>query len=132
MEITEVLIDACVFIEHFRSKHKEGTLFTKLNQQSQKLYVSAVAKYEVLAGAHERDMSKWHQLFDNVTVLAFDDVTIDFARMIYRQLKQENKLIDTVDIFIAATAMVNDLPLATLNRNHFERIHGLRTVNDRH
>ena len=55
-------------------------------------------------------------------------VTIDFARMIYRQLKRENKLIDIADILIAATAMVNDFPLATFNRNHFERIRGLRIV----
>jgi len=128
MEDTRVLIDACIFIEHFRSKNKEGTLFAKLNQQSQALYVSAIAKYEVLSGAHERDMQEWHQLFDDITVLAFDDVTIDFARMIYRQLKRENKLINIADILIAATAMVNDFPLATFNRNHFERIRGLRIV----
>ena len=128
METTEILIDACLFIEHFRSKNKEGILLTKLDEQSQTLYVSAIAKYEVLAGAHERDMSEWYHLFDNVIVLAFDDVTIDFARKFYRQLKQENRLIDTTDILIAATAMANDLPLATLNRNHFERIRGLRMI----
>ena len=128
MEDTRVLIDACIFIEHFRAKNKESTLFAKLNQQSQELYVSAIAKYEVLSGAHEKDIQEWHRLFDDITVLAFDDVTIDFARMIYRQLKRENKLIDIADILIAATAMVNDFPLATLNRNHFERIRGLRMV----
>jgi predicted nucleic acid-binding protein len=48
--------------------------------------------------------------------------------MIYRQLKRESKLIDTTDILIAATAMANDLPLATLNRNHFERIRGLQMM----
>jgi len=127
MENTAI-IDACVFIEHWRSKNKDGTLLTKLHRQRRKLYVSAVAKYEVLAGVPEEDMHQWHHLFDNVAVLAFDDVTIDFARMIFRQLKQENKLIDTTDILIAATAMVNDFPLATLNRKHFERIRGLRIV----
>jgi len=128
MEDTRVLIDACIFIEHFRSRNKEDTLFTKLNQQSQELYVSAIAKYEVLSGTHEKDMWEWHQLFDDIIVLAFDDVTIDFARMIYRQLKQENRMISLADILIAATAMVNDFPLATLNRKHFERIRGLRIV----
>ena len=122
------MIDACVFIEHWRSKNKEGTLLAKLHQQQRKLYVSAVAKYEVLAGADNEDMKAWYQLFDNVIVLAFDDVTIDYARKIYRQLRQENKLVDTTDILIAATAMTNDLPLATFNRNHFERIRGLRMI----
>ena len=127
MENTAI-IDACVFIAHWRSKNKDGTLLTKLHQQRRKLYVSAVAKYEVLAGVPNEDMHKWHHLFDDITVLAFDDVTIDSARMVYQQLKQDNKLIDTVDILIAATAMINDFPLATLNRKHFERIRGLRMV----
>jgi predicted nucleic acid-binding protein len=122
------IVDACVFIEHWRSKNKDDSLLTKLHRQKRKLYVSAIAKYEVLAGANDDDMHKWHRLFDNVTVLAFDDVTIDFAQMIYRQLKRENKLINTTDILIAASAMVDDIPLATLNRKHFERIPDLRMV----
>ena len=125
---TTAIVDACVFIEHWRSQNKDDSLLSKLHQQKRTLYVSAIAKYEVLAGTNDEDMHKWHQLFDNVIVLAFDDVTIDFARMIYRQLKRESKLIDTTDILIAATAMVDDFPLATLNRKHFERIRGLRLV----
>jgi predicted nucleic acid-binding protein len=127
MEIT-VVMDASVFIEHWRSRNKADSLLAKLTRQWQKLCVSAVAKYEVLAGADEKDMNEWNQLFENVTVLAFDDATIGTARMIYRQLKRENKLIGLGDIFIAATAIAHNLPLATLNRNHFERIRGLRLV----
>jgi predicted nucleic acid-binding protein len=123
------MIDACVFIEHFRSKNKEKTLLGKLNQQREgRMYVSAIAKYEVLAGAKEEDMDEWRRIFENITVLAFRDTTIVSARNIYRQLKRENKLIDTCDILIAATAIVHDLPLATFNRNHFERIRDLRLM----
>jgi predicted nucleic acid-binding protein len=126
METARILIDACVFIEHFRSKNKESTLFTKLNRQSQELYVSAVAKYEVFVGAHERDMPEWRRIFEEVIVLAFDDSTIMTERDVYRQLKQDSKLIGISDILIAATAIANDLPLATFNRKHFERIRDLR------
>jgi len=123
-----VVIDACVFIDYFRSRNKEDSLLTKLTRQSRRCYVSAIAKYEVLAGAHEKDMDEWRRIFSKITVFAFDDSTIDVARMVYRQLKQENKLIDHNDILIAATAIANDLPLATFNRKHFERIRGLRLV----
>jgi predicted nucleic acid-binding protein len=122
-----VVVDTCVFVKHWRSKNKADTLLTKLLQQ-QNVYVSAVAKYEVLAGAGEKDMREWYQIFEGVAVLAFDDAAVDMARMIFRQLKQENKIISLGDILIAATAMANDIPLATLNRNHFERIRGLRMV----
>ena len=123
-----MVIDSCVFIDYFRSKNKENTLLTRLNQQQQKLYVSAVAKYEVLSGAHERDMHEWQRIFEGITVLAFDDATINSARMIHRQLKRENKLISLGDILFAATAITNDLSLATFNRSHFEWIRNLRLV----
>ena len=127
MEIA-VVIDSCVFIEYFRSKNKQNTLLSKLFQQQRKLYVSAVAKYEVLAGATDESMDEWRQTFENITVLSFNDSTVMTARGIYRQLRRESKLITLGDILIAATAIANDLPLATLNRNHFERIQGLRFV----
>jgi len=127
MEIA-VVIDSCVFIEYFRSKNKQNTLLSKLFRQQRKLYVSAVAKYEVLAGAADGNMDEWRQTFENITVLPFNDSTVMTARGIYRQLRRESKLITLGDILIAATAIANDLPLATLNRNHFERIQGLRFV----
>ena len=123
-----VLIDASVFIKYFRAPDKRKTYFTELLVRFPKLCVSAVAKYEVLCGALEHDMAFWESCFEQITVLPFDDSTIMMARKIRQQLKRENKLIDTGDILIAATAMINDFPLATLNRNHFERIRGLRMV----
>ena len=123
-----VVIDASVFIKHWRSKNKRETLLEQLRLQYRRLCVSAVAKYEVLVGADAKDMNGWYYLFDDIIVLAFDDTTIETARSISLQLKRENKMIDVSDILIASTAIVNNLPLATLNRNHFERIRGLRLV----
>lgn len=125
---TLIMLDTCVFIEYFRSKAKETTLLSKLIRQTRKLYVSAVVKYEVLSGANDNDREQWRQIFDKMTVLAFDDATVDTARMVCRQLKRDNKIIDLGDILIAATAIANDLPLATFNRKHFVRIRGLRLV----
>ena len=123
-----VVIDADVFIRHWRTKSNRETLFEQLNKQYRNLFVSAVAKYEVFVGVAEKDRDEWEMLFNRVIVLAFDDATIETARGVFRQLKRENKMIVISDILIASTAMVNDLPLATLNRDHFERIRGLRLV----
>ena len=121
-----VVIDACVFIKYFRAPDKRKTYYAELLTRYRRLRVSAIAKYEVLSGALEEDMEFWESIFQQITVLPFDDSTIMVARKIFRQLKRENKLIDIRDILIAATAMVDDLPLATSNRSHFERIRGLR------
>jgi len=48
------------------------------------------------------------------------------AADIFRQLQQRNINIRSCDVFIVATAMVNSLPVATLNRKHFEQIDGLK------
>ena len=44
---------------------------------------------------------------------------------IYKNLKLKNKLIELPDIVIAATAVANNLKIATLNKKHFDRIEGL-------
>jgi len=123
-----VAIDACVFIKHFRTPDKRKTYFAELLVRYPNLCVSSVAKYEVLSGALDEDIVFGESLFQQITVLPFDDSTIMMVRGIFRRLKRENKLIDIKDILIAATAMAGDLPPATSNRNHFERIRGLRLV----
>ena len=121
-----VVVDASVFIEYWRSKKKENTLYAKLVSERRDLCVSAVAKYEVLIGAAGKNLDEWRQIFDKIVVVAFDDSTIMTARKIYHQLKHDNKMIGICDILIAATAVANELPLATLNRNHFEHVQGLK------
>ena len=127
MEIA-VVIDASVFIKHWRSKNRNDSLLSQLIRQQRRLYVAAVAKYEVLTGVKEEDLEEWQEIFESIVVLAFDESTIMIARDICQQLKKENKMIDLGDLLIAATAMANGLPLATLNRNHFERVRGLELV----
>jgi len=43
-------------------------------------------------------------------------------------LKKKRKQIDIADLFIAATAVAHNLPLATLNEKHFNRIDILNIV----
>jgi len=43
-------------------------------------------------------------------------------------LKRKRKQIDLADLFIAATAVTNELPLATLNKKHFERVEILAII----
>ncbi len=45
-----------------------------------------------------------------------------------RALRSKNRLIELVDIFIASTAVANDLSLATMNTKHFDRIESLKII----
>jgi predicted nucleic acid-binding protein len=57
--------------------------------------------------------------------LSFDIAVAKVAVTLNKDLKRKRNLIDIADLFIAATAIANNLPFATLNRKHFERIDGL-------
>ncbi|GAB4426523.1 MAG: hypothetical protein OHK0011_08070 [Turneriella sp.] len=50
----------------------------------------------------------------------------DLAGELYSDLRDRGRTIDNEDIIIAATAVVHDLPVATLNVRHFEGINKLR------
>ncbi len=61
----------------------------------------------------------------SLIVLPFTEETALNQPKYSTNLNLKNKLIEFRDIFIAATCMINKLPIATLNKKHFERIEGL-------
>lgn len=58
----------------------------------------------------------------------FDSKAAKIASSIYKNLKSKNQIIEFRDIFIAATAIANDLPVSTLNIEHFKRVNDLKIL----
>jgi tRNA(fMet)-specific endonuclease VapC len=52
----------------------------------------------------------------------------DNAITIYLDMLKANKIIDLADILIGATALTHNIPIATLNDKHFNRIKGLEII----
>lgn len=77
---------------------------------------------------HQNRFLFWDEFLNKVKVLPFDRNVVKKAVEINRTLKQNRKLIDLADLFIAATAIASNLPFATLNKKHFERIDLLSMV----
>ena len=124
-----MVIDSNILIEHLRTKDKLSTKFYKLLQGNEKLFISAVSVYEIYCGAATKDKEKNIKLLiKDITILPFDFEASLKAAEIFRQLKSKNQLIEFRDIFIAATCMIENLPISTLNKKHFERIDGLEIV----
>ncbi len=92
--------------------------------------MSSVTLFELQCGAktekHTEDIVK---LCKWITTISFDDEIAEISSIIYQDLKNEKKLIEFRDIFIAATAIANNLCVATLNTKHFERIRDLFLLN---
>lgn len=61
-------------------------------------------------------------------VLVLDEIVAQTAVDINNELESKRKQIGIADLFIAATAVTNNLPFATLNRKHFDRIDSLHLL----
>lgn len=121
MENSRILVDTNILIDHFRKKRKNSTLLYRLNEQY-RLAISAITEFEFLSGFSKAQDAMGREIVREMDVLSFNTECVRQAVTIYRALKTRNALVPPMDIFIAATAIVHQLPLATLNAKHFERI----------
>ena len=123
-----MVADTGIFIEHLRAKDKLSTTLYKISENTG-IYVSAVTVYELYMGATTKDKEKDVLVITgNFTVLPFTDTVAQKAAERYHKLRLSNQMIEFRDIFIAATCIVHELPLVTLNKKHFKRIDGLKII----
>lgn len=123
-----MVVDSTVFIEHLRAKDRTKTSLATLPPDSL-LYVSAITVFELFCGATDpgkhRDVQK---MLKGVLILPMNATVGEKAGEIFRDLRSKGLMIEATDIFIAATALINNLPVKTLNTRHFSRVQGLTLV----
>lgn len=124
-----IILDTSILIDFYRKSNKENSHLLKLNSIYDIVFVSQITFFEIYIGANIDQKKFWDNVFNQITVLDFNYKAASSAIQIYKQLKAQNKIIETADIFIAATAIANNLSLATLNLKHFNRIENLNLVN---
>ncbi|MEM9857411.1 MAG: type II toxin-antitoxin system VapC family toxin [Bacteroidota bacterium] len=126
MEIRRMVVDTGIFIDYLRARDKSKTILQDLPDNVE-LYISSITLYELYMGAISAQ--KWvdvKTLTEDIPVLPFTKTIAEKAAIVYQELKKENKIIEFRDIFIAATALVHDLPILTRNKKHFTRVDGLK------
>src|SRR5690349_13197709 len=110
-----VLADTSILIDLFRKTEKTNSTFVQLALQGYQFQISAITEYEVYSGATTAQLPFWDDLLQKINVLPFDKEVVKQAVIIInRHLKQKRKQIDLADLFIAATAIANNLHFATL------------------
>lgn len=129
MENEIICLDTSVLIDYYRKADKQNSFFFQLTQTFSLFAISVITEYEIMIGSRHIQDIFWLSFFDKVTILPFTREADKIAVETYRQLKAGNKLIEIADILIVATALANDLKLATLNTNHFERIKEIKLIN---
>jgi len=123
-----IMVDTSILIDYYRKSDKENSVWIGLVRQGYSFVISSITKYEIYSGATQGQLIFWDKILQAVQVIPFDEFAVNTAVEINAGLKLKRKQIDIADLFIAATALVNDLAIATLNRKHFERIDKLKIV----
>ena len=123
-----IFIDSNLLIEHMRAKDKSNTTFAGIWHPDRELRISTVVEYEVELGMTASHRTLWSSILAELTVVPFTSSVARMACKVKHNLKAKGKQIDLADLFIAATAIANGLPLATLNRKHFDNIDGLKLI----
>ena len=123
-----VLVDTSILIDLFRKTDKTNSVLLALVREGYTYCISAVTEYEIYIGTTSKQIDFWNSFLQKTEVLPFDKTVAKVAVDINNELKRKRKLIDTADLFIAATAIANNLSFATLNKKHFDRISNLVIV----
>jgi tRNA(fMet)-specific endonuclease VapC len=123
-----LMVDTTLLIDYFRKKDKSKTRLVQRSIQFPQLAISSVTEFEVYSGATSSQLDFWNKLLAEILVFPFDSKAAQAAILIQQDLKKIRKTIEKADLFIAATAVANNLPLDSLNRKHFDKIERLNLL----
>lgn len=123
-----ILADTSLLIDFFRKSDKSKTQLIALTKMGYKFSICVITEYEIYACATRDQLNYWQEFLNKIDVIPLDGSAIKEAVQINDTLKSKRKQIDLADLFIAAIAVSNNLPVATLNKKHFERVENLKLV----
>ena len=130
--MVKYLLDSSAVIDVLRYDSVTNQNMQTALKNRNTLSISSHVYYEVVRGFKgDTDTKKFRtfvKLYQSWEILPFDMRAANKAVEIYLQLLK-GQLIEDNDIYIAATAMVNDCVLVTANTRHFSRVENLNFVN---
>jgi predicted nucleic acid-binding protein len=124
------LFDTCFLIDLEREKKRgPGKAHHFLQQNaSARPYLSWTTVGEFAEGFGDVKHPVCTALVAQFNILPMDEATAHHYAVITRRLRTSNQLIGANDLWIAASALANRLPLVTNNGSHFGRVPGLSVV----
>ena len=120
-----LILESSFFIDLER-EHRRGTqngaveFLERLDDA--RLYLPAVVAGELAAGVSMANRQRWEAFLAPFFLLPVTpDVAWEYGRT-YRHLRGIGQLIGANDLWIAATALANHMPVVTRNVDHFRRV----------
>ena len=119
-----VALDTSACIEIIKNKQRGISISEQIS--GNEIFLASVGMFELLL--RRTNLEAIEELAGRVNLLTFDEKAARKASDIAKELSSKGKMIGSLDIFIAATALANNCALATLNVKDFSRIKGLKLV----
>ncbi len=123
-------LDTSVIIDYLRGKEEVVGLINSLNGKLTSSYICLSELYEgIYRSKNKNAESTVLEFFSGLSKTYGLNQKIDkeFGNL-RKNLKQKGEIIEDLDIFIAATCLIYNLSLVTINKKHFLRIKGLDVV----
>jgi predicted nucleic acid-binding protein len=120
--VSPVLVDTCILIDVLRGRVEAADFVVGLDAPP---LVSAVTIAELFAGVRDgRERAALERMAGACRIVPVDEVLAEQGGLLFRSYRRSHGT-DLLDAIIAATALMLDRPLATLNRKHFPMLEKL-------
>ena len=96
--------------------------------QTTRLCITPTIAGELACGTSMAARELWGKLIAPYEILPMNKSTGWHYGCLYRHLSSKGQLIGTNDLWIAATALTHEVPLATGNINEFQRVPELHVI----
>ena len=119
------LLDTSVAIDHLRGTEPAVELLTGLIEAGEPLLASEVVRFELLAGVRENEVETLERFCSALSWVPVGETVARAAGSLALRFRQTHSGIDDADYLIAATALLLEADLLTMNVRHFPMLPGL-------
>lgn len=122
-----VLVDSDILIQYSRRDDKAAVWLDRTSENTE-LVISVITQIELIIGSRDRThLSEVRKFLSQFEILQIDEEISQLAAALIAKYCLSHRL-QLPDAMIAATALVNEIDLATINRKDFRFIEGLALV----
>lgn len=127
-----MILDSSFLVDFEResARHKRGpaTKFLEARPDEELSITFTIAGELAASESMGRDRAKWESFIQPFRFLGYNDEVAWRFGEIFRELRRQGALIGANDMWIAATALANNQPIAARNADEFRRVAGLEVL----
>ena len=120
-----IILDTSALIEITRGSEKGAQIIRCV--QGESYATTSINMHELLLLARDDEKDEFREFLNAIKIYPYDKGCIEKSVFIERELMQKGKLINKLDILIAAICLAQDAGILTLDED-FKRVPGLKAI----